>query len=96
MLPVMLGFGDPATLWTGTALAQVALQLAALGLLACAGPNTQEIVERSKDRIAAFADRVAALHPAWVFPGLATLWLVGVMLFLTQQNAHSPFIYAIF
>ena len=96
MLSVMLGFGDPASPWTGTALARVALQLAALGLLACAGPNTQEIIERSKDRIAAFAGRVAALHPAWVFPGLATLWLIGVMLFLTRQNAHSPFIYAIF
>jgi hypothetical protein len=96
MLLAMLNSGDSAPLWTGTTLVQATVQLAALGLLACAGPNTQEIVARSKSRMAAFTDRVAALHPAWIVPGLATLWLIGVMLFLTQQNAPSPFIYAIF
>ena len=96
MLLIMLGSGDSALLWKGAVLAQAGLQLAALGILACAGPNTQEIVARSKSRIAAFTDRVAGLHPAWIVPGLATLWLIGVMIFLTQRNAHPPFIYAIF
>ena len=96
MLLVMVGSGDSASLWTGPTMARAALQLAALGLLACAGPNSQEIVARSKTHLGAFADRVAALHPAWIVPGLATLWLIGVMLYLTQQNSHSPFIYAIF
>lgn len=95
----MFGLGGPVgpQLFDITTVAWAALWLVVLGALACAGPNTQETVARGKARIAAMAVGVRSLRPSWIVPGLVTLWIIAVMLFLTAgTGGGSPFIYAIF
>ena len=91
--------GAPLTpqLFDSASVAAAALYLGALAALACAGPNTQEILARHKVSINAAAGAVRSLHPAWIYPGLATLWVIGVLLLLSRgSGGGSPFIYAIF
>jgi D-alanyl-lipoteichoic acid acyltransferase DltB (MBOAT superfamily) len=93
----MFGAGGPiAPHLFGATVGPAALWIAVLAAIACTGPNTQEIAARYRTAIEASGARLSALNPSWIVPGLATLWLFGVMLFLTQQSSGSPFIYAVF
>jgi len=91
------GGGPGLQLFDAASAAMAAVYLAALAVLACAGPNTQEIAKRYQQTLTAAAGSVRQLHPAWVYPGLATLWVIGMMVLLTGGGGGgSPFMYAIF
>jgi alginate O-acetyltransferase complex protein AlgI len=94
----MFGFGGPVTaqLFEPSVAARAALWVVFLGVLALTGKNTQEILAHYKSSINLALVRTRSWSLSWLIPGLATLWVIGFMLYLINQSVGSPFMYAIF
>lgn len=75
---------------------EACLWLAGLGIVACAGPNSQEIVRSTGKFLRSFTDGKRSIEWSWIAPGALVLWICGILFWLSQTSPASPFIYAIF
>jgi D-alanyl-lipoteichoic acid acyltransferase DltB (MBOAT superfamily) len=72
------------------------LWVAVFGAVACAGPNSQELLGRAGGVLGRLRGRIEQTNAFWYVPGLLTLWLLGMAFMLSHKAVSSPFIYAIF